>query len=131
WYYYRHSRMTKEPTLIELESILENQEALYNQMSKVSINEEDKSLFRKKGAPRENKVPAKFSDMDEFSRRRQNRGGPQQWEPDNPCWIHKSIEALDDFDSRCKMGIVFDARCNTGIGRDAECDMGIGLDARV
>ncbi|KAF1867955.1 hypothetical protein Lal_00042422 [Lupinus albus] len=54
--------------------------------------------------------------------------------------IHKSTEALADFDAgcnmgigfdaRCNMGIGFDARCNTGIASDAWCDMGIGLDAR-
>ncbi|KAF1894052.1 hypothetical protein Lal_00003968 [Lupinus albus] len=45
--------------------------------------------------------------------------------------IHKSTEALTDFDVGCNMDIGFVASCNTDIGRDAGCDMGIGLDARV
>ncbi|KAF1884457.1 hypothetical protein Lal_00028335 [Lupinus albus] len=45
--------------------------------------------------------------------------------------IHKSTEALTDFDAGCNMSIDFDARCNTRIGRDAGCDMGIDLDTRV
>ncbi|KAF7833216.1 putative mitochondrial protein [Senna tora] len=36
----------KEPTLIELENILANQEALDKQMSKATVQEEDKALFR-------------------------------------------------------------------------------------
>ena len=38
----------KEPTLDELENVLANQEALNKQMVKVSIKEEEKTLFSNK-----------------------------------------------------------------------------------
>ncbi|KAF7831524.1 Retrovirus-related Pol polyprotein from transposon TNT 1-94 [Senna tora] len=67
----------KEPTLIELENILENQEALDKQMSKASVQEEDKALFSSKGA--KGRV-TKSSVTEEPSRGRGGwRGSQQRW----------------------------------------------------
>ncbi|KAF7810521.1 Retrovirus-related Pol polyprotein from transposon TNT 1-94 [Senna tora] len=67
----------KEPTLIELENILANQEALDKQMSKASVQEEDKALFSSKGA--KGRV-TKSSVTEELSRGRGGwRGSQQRW----------------------------------------------------
>ncbi|KAF7815252.1 Retrovirus-related Pol polyprotein from transposon TNT 1-94 [Senna tora] len=67
----------KEPTLIELENILANQEALDKQMSKASVQEEDKALFSRKGA--KGRV-TKSSVTEEPSRGRGGwRGSQQRW----------------------------------------------------
>ncbi|KAF7827584.1 Retrovirus-related Pol polyprotein from transposon TNT 1-94 [Senna tora] len=67
----------KEPTLIELENILANQEALDKQMSKASVQEEDKALFSGKGA--KGRV-TKSSVTEETSRGRGGwRGSQQRW----------------------------------------------------
>ncbi|KAF7843936.1 putative mitochondrial protein [Senna tora] len=67
----------KEPTLIELENILANQEALDKQMSKASVQEEDKALFSSKGA--KGRV-TKSSVTKETSRGRGGwRGSQQRW----------------------------------------------------
>ncbi|KAF7836005.1 Retrovirus-related Pol polyprotein from transposon TNT 1-94 [Senna tora] len=67
----------KEPTLIELENILANQEALDKQMSKASVQEEDKAIFSGKGA--KGRV-TKSSVTEETSRGRGGwRGSQQRW----------------------------------------------------
>nr|KYP49539.1 Retrovirus-related Pol polyprotein from transposon TNT 1-94 [Cajanus cajan] len=74
----------KEPTLTELESILANQEALDNQMSKVSINEEDKARFSKKGGRKEVQAAANLDSESKGPQRRQgwqkgqHKKGPEQ-----------------------------------------------------
>ncbi|KAF7817945.1 Retrovirus-related Pol polyprotein from transposon TNT 1-94 [Senna tora] len=67
----------KAPTFIELENILANQEALDKQMSKASVQEEDKALFSGKGA--KGRV-TKSSVTEETSRGRGGwRGSQQRW----------------------------------------------------
>lgn len=48
WSSHGNKSWSKEPTLVELESILANQEALDTQMSKVFLKDDEKALFRKK-----------------------------------------------------------------------------------
>jgi hypothetical protein len=59
-----------EPNLTELENILANQENLGKQMSKVSINEQDKTLFAKKKVPKKVNTITRFN-KGESSRSRQ------------------------------------------------------------
>jgi len=65
--------------LTELENILSNQKALDKKMSKVSINEKDKTLFT------ENKMPKEVNIVTKFNNKRESSGCREGWQRGQHC----------------------------------------------